>query len=201
MLLTDQFHLKDQESVDYYHQNSHLNYSLFLITLLTGLPHLMDEESMAFLSELVHRRAHLCDSYDGTLLLHTACLRSKHTNMLSTVDLLLRAGADPNAGDFKGNAPLHYLAAFNPNDEAVARLLLANGAHLDRVNEERKTAADIWKEKHAAGHNPNAAQMSHHQLPSWLLEVPQLQCLSARVIRSYRIPIFESSQSLHLFVK
>lgn len=120
--------------------------------------------------------------------------------MLPTVDLLLQVGADANAGgDFNGNAPLHYLAVFNPYDELVARLLLASGAHLDRVNQERKTAVNLWKEEHAR-HELDEVEMNQ-LLPSWLREVPALKCLAASVISSHRVPFLESPQVLHPFVK
>jgi len=70
---------------------------------------------------------------------------------IPTVDLLLRAGADPNAGCNNGNEVFHTMVIASKEcnidasiQESVARLLLDAGAHLHRVNDERKTAADLW---------------------------------------------------------
>jgi len=96
---------------------------------------------------------------------------------------LLRFGADADAVNGDGNGPLHFLAA-KPNGEltnAIALLLLDAGAHLDRANKNRLTAADVWKEKRQAG--------GWRDLPEWLRgDVPRLMCLSARSILSHRIP-------------
>lgn len=113
-------------------------------------------------------------------LLHIAC---ENAQDLHIIQLLFQFGADPNAVDEKGNAPLHVLASnHNGNGQVIAsaaRLLLKNGAHLDHVNQERKTAAQIWKEKNMLQH-----------LPEWLCDpgkIPKLKCLSARVIRSNNV--------------
>jgi len=76
--------------------------------------------------------------------LHRAC----EVGWFDTVHLLLRVGADPNPSDKDGNGPLHVLAMLNPNDDAAPRLLLDSGTRLDRVNREKKTAADVWMENH-----------------------------------------------------
>jgi len=60
----------------------------------------------------------------------------------------------------------------------AAHSLLAYGAHLDRVNNQRETAAQVWTEGGVLA------------LPEWLREpgaVPKLQCLSARVVRSENV--------------
>jgi len=138
----------------------------------------------------------------GQLLLHKAC---DATNLdLSTIRLLLQVNADPNAGDNDGNGPLHVLASLRYENRQellvhraadAARLLLDYGAHLDRVNQNRKTAADVWKEKN-----------NSQDLPIWLREpgsVPMLKCLSAKIVRSNNIAVTEenSPETLHPFVK
>ena len=50
--------------------------------------------------------------------------------------------------DKDGNGPLHVLAMLNPNDDDAPRLLLDSGTRPDRVNREKKTAADVWMENH-----------------------------------------------------
>jgi len=116
---------------------------------------------------------------------------------LAAVKLLLEAHADPNAGDWNGNGPLHLLALKQHGNggviESVARLLLKYGAHLDMVNRYKKTAAQIWKEK-------NGSQ----DLPLWLREpgtVPKLQCLFARIICLNNIAFTKLPEILHPFVK
>lgn len=116
----------------------------------------------------------------------------------ATVQLLLEANSNPNALDlYNGNGPLHVLAARNHGNgvviESVARLLLKYGAHLDMVNQDKKTAAQIWKENYGS-----------QDLPLWLREpgtVPKLQCLSARIIRSNKIAFTKLPEILHPFVK
>lgn len=67
----------------------------------------------------------------------------------SVVELLLRAGADPNARQQGGFVPLH--AAAQNADERSVRALLAHGAHPRRANDEGRTPADVAREKgHAA---------------------------------------------------
>ncbi len=123
---------------------------------------------------------------------------------LATIQLLLQINADPNAADKDGNGPIHVLGSLrygNSQEHMIrrtadaARLLLENGAHLDRVNKDRKTAAQVWKEN-------NGSQ----DLPNWLLEpgmVPKLKCLSARIIRSNNIVYTAVTlpEILHPFVK
>jgi len=63
---------------------------------------------------------------DGDTLLHWAC----HRKLAAAVELLLAAGAWPNARGFNGRRPLH--AAVNDSDARraapIVRLLLAHGA-------------------------------------------------------------------------
>jgi len=138
----------------------------------------------------------------GQFLLHRACVAENLD--LATIQLLLQVNADPNAGDNDGNGPLHVLASLryeNGQDFLInraayaAHLLLENGAHLDRVNQDRKTAAQVWMEK-------NYSQ----DLPPWLREpgtVPRLKCLSARIIRSNNVHYTTETliEILHPFVK
>lgn len=70
-----------------------------------------------------------------------------------TVELLLEAGADPNANtNSEGNSPLHLVAKWMEKiDESyspTAKLLLEYGARLDSLNKLQQTPLDVWKEKH-----------------------------------------------------
>ena len=129
-------------------------------------------------------------STSGQSLVHMAC-DDQHFD-LATIRLLLEVNADPDAVDEKGNASLHVLASNrHVNDQMItsaARLLLESGAHLDRVNKDRKTAAQIWKEKNVSQH-----------LPNWLLEpgmIPKLKCICAGFIRSNNIAYPSSPSAL-----
>jgi len=124
-------------------------------------------------------------------------------NALAFLRFFLRLGTDADAVDHFGNGPLHLLAA-KPNGvliNALALLLLDSGAHLDRVNKEGLTATDVWnkRKKRIQDRNMRWGVRRRRQqaggwqdLPDWLRgDVPKLKCLSARIIRSHRIPYLE----------
>ena len=124
---------------------------------------------------------------------------------METVRLLLQLGADPNAGDKEGNSPLHSLVQLNRElIDPTARLLLENGAHLDRVNKSGKTAVDLWLEKHGnvgEGDQQGAVGFKN-KLPDWCIEgVPRLLCLSSRIIRAHGIPFRTAPVTLHSFIE
>jgi len=118
-----------------------------------------NKDSMESLTELVQRDQRRIPFSEGKSLLHMAC--ENHSDIqdlaIPTVDLLLRVGADPNAGYRYGNGFFHAMVNASKEcnidasiQESVARLLLDASAHLHRVNGDRTTAADPWK-------NPNTA--------------------------------------------
>jgi len=211
LLATDQFHLNDRESVDDIYLRDHMYSMFFLIKMLADLPQMTSEKSiMEPLSELVRRDQRRHPKKERSLL-HMAC----YSEDLAAVDLLMRAGADPNTGDYKGNGPLHVLAKYYDNEEiiqinAIAHLLLERGSHLDRVNDQGKTAADVWIEKHAHYKGRKRRRRGDQEagskidLPSWLRPddpVPKLKCECARVIRSNGVPYKHLlPPSLHGFV-
>jgi len=195
ILATDQFHLKDREFVADDQLSSHLFHMFSLFEILAAQPELINKESKEFLSQLVLRKKRR-DPFNGRSLLNMACFISSFRSGLATIELLLRCGADPNAGDESdGYGPLHYLARFcSADDDATAKLLLSYGAHLDRFNKKRKTAAVVWMEFHA----------ENTPMPGWLREdsAPRLICLCARVIRSYGVPYYAKlPRVLRYFVK
>jgi len=217
ILATDKFHLEDRETIADNKLGMHMDLMFKLIVMLAELPHLMNKDSMESLIELVQRDQRRSPK-DGKLLLHMAC--GNHSNIqhlaIPTVDLLLRAGADPNAGYNNGNGVFHAMViAYKENNidayiqESVARLLLDAGAHLHRVNDERKTAANLWM-------NPNTESGIKREwsgyykvttrksdLSSWLRDdsVPKLKCECAKVIRFNGMPCKHLlPPSLHLFV-
>jgi len=132
-------------------------------------------------------------------MLHKACL---HPNDLSTICLLLRSGANPNANYYHGG-PLHVLATqyrrwLVIDDKVVgnaARILLEYGAHLCQVNHKRETAAQVWKRENG----------DLQDLPEWLYEekFKKLACQCARVITSQSVPYEESDlpACLHRFIE
>ena len=104
--------------------------------------------------------------------------------------MLLNYGADIDAMDAIGNTPLHALVGNSSEpDEALVNLLCDQGAHLDCVNAEGKTALDIASSPEIATLIRNRMQIS-------------LKCLCARLIRKNGVP-FEGSvgTSLAKFVE
>lgn len=145
-----------------------------LVRMLAGVPQLLTDDDMNFLSSLVRRERRF---EDGQTLLHVACFNVNNITQLATIHLLLRAGADANAVDAKGNAPLHLINYRNGEMiDAGSRLLLKFGAHHDRANKLGQTVLHVWE---ARGRTDR---------PRWYRKiVPRLLCLSATVIRSNRI--------------
>jgi len=131
----------------------------------------------------------------GQTLLHIAC---KNAQDLPIIQLLLQKGANPNASDVQGDGPLHHLASQSYGDgvaiDQAARLLLLYGAHVDRVNNNRKTAADLWIESNRMEHEEGDQEQV--QIPDWCREpgyVPLLKCLSSRAVRVNNIPYGEEA--------
>jgi ankyrin repeat protein len=75
---------------------------------------------------------------------------------LEIVELLLEAGADPNARQERGFVPLHDAAA-NGN-VGLVDLLLKHGARPDAKTDDGKTAADMAVER---GHQDLAAKLKN----------------------------------------
>jgi len=155
-----------------------------IVTILDRVPEeTLNDDIMKTLFQLIDRD--WCTE-NGRTLLYVACSSSKH----KAVRLLLQAGSDPNAVDEDGNAPLHLLYRNSLRKElndAIARLLLDFGVHFDRVNKCGKTAMDVWIERNQV--LKIDATTGRSGLPDWCHEiVPKLSCLSARIVRSNKIP-------------
>merc|ERR1711983_252516 len=122
----------------------------------------------------------------GQTPLHLACSRESSAvgrypicqfPSAEFVSLLLECGADIEAQDNEENFPLHTAAINKPPAKPnVIMTLLENGAHLDAVNADERTFADLVKPRQPV-----------HEVVN-VLKFTNLQCLAARVIQRHNIP-------------
>jgi len=177
----DQLYLPDA-NLKIVADTNHINNLKNLVSILSRRPELFTEEMKLNLVRMVRRDVR--DSSGWNVLL-TACRISPGADTLSTVRLLLELKVDANAVTNVGDGPLHLLAMVLVNTEtrdAIARLLLTSDAHLDMVNKEGMTPADLWLKK-------SKENGDWRDLPDWLQEgVANLKCLCSRVIRRHRLP-------------
>jgi hypothetical protein len=113
--------------------------------------------------------------------------------VLKLVRLVLKLGADPNAIDECGLAPLHRLAAMKeclPDVLPVFQALVDAGGHLDMANFDGDTVLDVVKQ--SLQHIKDSSEVEDYSPPpyyaSLLKKVFPLSCLCARVIREHGIP-------------
>ena len=143
------------------------------------------ESKTSYLSTLLRK---LCrkDSQDrlGNRLLHKVIedhMDDEVYSCLDTVKLLVNSGFNVNAMNNKGSTPLHIAATFKPSEDKICLLtevlqvLVDGGAHHDFVNFYGKTPNDMAKTDEA------------HLILSESRNL-ELQCISARAVRKYRIP-------------
>jgi len=186
VLETDQSNFKTEDFNK--RKMDHLQTLVKLFSVLAALPDdVVNDELKSSLHKIVTRKGR---SEDGKTLLHAACV-APGTDTSSTVQFLLDLGAHHDEVDNNKNGALHYLAQRLDNEEEVdttALLLLKAGTHLDRVNKERKTAADILFTAR------NLKEKS--DLPDWCRGVPNLSCLSARVLGELQVPYDPAELSL-----
>ncbi|XP_047505770.1 protein fem-1 homolog CG6966 isoform X1 [Pieris napi] len=95
----------------------------------------------------------------------------------SLVSLMLRLGAAPDARDADGNTPLHLACKLDPCPAEVVRQLLSYGAHIDTVNYEGETPAELLKAT-----NQNLSTIVNP------LKYTTLKCLAARTVKNYKLP-------------
>jgi len=155
-----------------------------LVEILSSRPELFNEEMKESLVRMVRRDVR--DS-DGLNVLLIACCYSDAETLSTIRLLLLELDVDTNAVINVGDGPLHLLARWSEDTEtrdAIARVLLESGAHLDMVNKEGMTAADLWlKINKEVGEDVDVLD-----LPKWLQEdVSNLKCLCSRVIHHHRL--------------
>ena len=162
ILMTDPSHMTDPKFETPVAEAEHLYMVCEMFMILSRHPEMITEEVGFSLLQLVHR-----DGRDpsGSNLLHTACLlQCSDADALSTIRLLVKLEADLNARNNVGNGVLHILAMERQSEtrDARARLLVEFGAHLDMVNTEGMTAADLWFQKNT----PEKKNVNN--LPDWL---------------------------------
>ncbi|CAH1109897.1 unnamed protein product [Psylliodes chrysocephalus] len=162
--------------------------TLHLACLLTRLldHHTSSDEVTKEIHQAIYNLVKLkVKAKSGRTMLHLACCRdvailgrypacqfpSPHL-----AEVLLKVGADPNLKDEDGNTPLHLTAMAKPcPPSSVVQVLLANGAHIDTVNNVGETFSDLLKGQPV------------HQLVN-TVKYTRLSCTAARVIRQFKIP-------------
>jgi len=123
----------------------------------------------------------------------SACRMIDDFKDLSSIRILLEAGAEPNVAvdEFFGNASLHFVAGMRDRklSDIAGRLLVEFGAKLNKVNKAGKTALDIWNErKEMECKWNNEETVRWNARPEWCCPLPTLLNLAARVVRVHQIP-------------
>ena len=158
--------------------------SMKLVLLITKIK-FCGESKTSHLSMLLRK---LCrkDPQDrlGNTLLHKVIechMDDEVYSCLDTVKLLLNSGFNVNAMNNKGSTPLHIAATFEPSEDKICLLtellqvLVDGGAHHDFVNSDGETPIDMAKTDEARLILSESKNL-------------ELQCISARAVRKYRIP-------------
>lgn len=164
---------------------------LHLMNLMTRLPVCSSAAEHTQLLQrfkcLVYKLVRLdIRGHNGATLLHMACVEdTTHIGRYpvcsfpaySVVHLLLQVGADPNARDSDGLAPLHV--ATKPGNTGfnfgIVKVLVSNGAHADMCSAEHVTPLD----------NLRKVGPFRRVCP---VKNTTLKCLAARVIAHCRLP-------------
>ncbi|XP_059474783.1 protein fem-1 homolog C [Neocloeon triangulifer] len=120
----------------------------------------------------------------GFTLLHIACSRDSSVAKRYSVcqfpapelvTLLLKAGHAPNARDVDGNTALHVAALAKPCTPALAKALVEGDVHLDLVNKNGKTFAQLLQDQKVL----DLVNPVRHT---------SLMCLAARTINRHMVP-------------
>merc|ERR1719216_268284 len=159
---------------------------LHLVCLLTKLlPHLNDEEQFKVKQSVYKFLKIGARGRNGCTPLHLACSRDSSAvgrypicqfPSVEVISLLIECGADPNVKDTsidKNNA-LHVTANGKPSKPAVVKALLDGGAHLDAINKNNKTFAQLLR-----------GQQVHEVVN--VVQHTTLQCLAAKTIKKHNI--------------
>ena len=164
---------------------------LHLVCLLTKLlPHLSDDEQFKVKKSVYEFLKIGARGRNGCTPLHLACSRDSSAvgrypicqfPSVEVISLLIECGADPNVKDtsIDRNNALHVTANGKPSKPAVVKALLDGGAHLDAINKNNKTFAQLLK-----------GQQVHEVVN--VVQHTTLQCLAAKTIKKYNIPYKET---------
>jgi len=160
---------------------------LHLVCLLTKLlPHLSEDEQFKVKKSVYEFLKIGARGRNGCTPLHLACSRDSSAvgrypicqfPSVEVISLLIECGADPNVKDtsIDRNNALHVTANGKPSKPAVVKALLDGGAHLDAINKNNKTFAQLLKGQEV------------HEVVN-VVQHTTLQCLAAKTIKKYNIP-------------
>ncbi|MCL4115580.1 UNVERIFIED_CONTAM: hypothetical protein GTU68_017642, partial [Idotea baltica] len=187
-----------ERDTTYFHRT--LVITLHLICLINKMVGSLSKLQSHTLRCAVHRLVKLNPTgTNGVTPLHLACSRDTASTVgrfaicmfpnLEVVELLLEVGADPNARDRAGNTPLHTLASHKQVSKDISLALLNGNSHIDFLNNDKQTFESLRQSK---------GQPIHQIINS--LQHTSLQCLSARVLQTHKIPFSQLPPRLSDFV-
>jgi hypothetical protein len=179
----------------------HACFHIFLLNKIS--PRLTNEEKQ----KLEERYSHFIRNFSPertTTVLHLAVLGrernlvTENYEVLQTLQLMLKLGADPKAIDEKGRTPLHLLAGLKRlhlEEYMLAFKELVNAeCHLDSAADDGETVLSILK-KTLTEYGDDYV---HPYFVSLINTVLPLSCYAARVIRRHGIPFDEDRIPVHL---